>query len=107
MVLQRNCYGTRTVPFRDTGENSMSFDYPKTILSKLLTHFKHSPERLSSQELDLAARVCHCTLCDNFWVRRFKKDPARCPECHKRGWNRPLLTEMLAAEQKANPEVKP
>jgi predicted Zn-ribbon and HTH transcriptional regulator len=81
----------------------MSFDYPKTILSKVLTTFKHNPERLSSQEIDLAMRICHCTLCGNFWVRRFKKEPARCPACHKHGWNRPLITEMLNAEQRPHP----
>jgi hypothetical protein len=79
----------------------MSFDLPKPILSKLLTTFKHSPERLTTQEFDLASRICHCTLCDNFWVRRFKKEPTRCPHCHKHAWNRPLITEMLLAEDKA------
>jgi predicted Zn-ribbon and HTH transcriptional regulator len=71
------------------------FDLPKDILSKLLTHRNTNPERLSASEKAIADRIAHCTLCGNFWVRRKGKLPDRCPKCHKRGWDRPLLTAML------------
>ena len=71
------------------------FDLPQTILNRLLTIKNLTPERLSNDEMQIAARVCHCTLCDSFWVRRLKVSPPRCPNCHKRGWDRPLLTAMM------------
>lgn len=74
------------------------YDLPQDILSKLLTHRNTTPERLSASEKEIAERIAHCTLCDNFWVRRKGKLPDRCPRCHKRGWDRPLLTAMLAAK---------
>lgn len=72
------------------------FDAPKDVLRKLLSFKNTTPERLSVSEMAIANRIEHCTLCDNFWVRRKNKIPDRCPCCHKRGWDRPLLHAMLA-----------
>lgn len=80
------------------------FDLPKDVLSKLLTYRNTAPERLSASEMAIAMRIVHCTLCDNFWVRRKTKLPDRCPLCHKRGWDRPLLQAML---DQARPTTQP
>lgn len=74
------------------------FDLPKSVLKQLLTLRNTAPERLSQQELELVERIVHCTLCDNFWVRRKQKLPERCPLCHKRGWDRPLITAMVMSQ---------
>lgn len=76
------------------------FDLPKSILKQLLTLKNTAPERLSAQEMELVERIVHCTLCDNFWVRRKQKLPERCPSCHKRGWDRPLITAMVLSQPK-------
>jgi hypothetical protein len=79
------------------------FDLPKPLLKQLLTFKNTAPERLSNSELEIANRVCHCTKCDNFWVRRKAKLPDRCPDCHARDWDRPLIAAMLAAEGASHP----
>lgn len=75
------------------------FDLPKPLLKQLLTLKNASPERLSNSELEIAARIRHCVQCDNYWVRRKTREPERCPACHARNWDRPLITAMLAAEE--------
>jgi hypothetical protein len=79
------------------------FDLPKDILKKLLSYATTAPERLSASEKAIAARICHCVLCDNFWVRRKGKPPDRCPKCHKRGWDRPLLDAMMHDSRSTTP----
>jgi hypothetical protein len=71
------------------------FSIPQDVLKQLLSVKNTTPERLSNHELAIAARICHCTLCDSLWCRRPKGIPDRCPKCHKRGWDRPLLSAML------------
>lgn len=84
------------------------FDLPKDVLKKLLSIANTAPERLSLSEKAIADRIAHCTICDNFWVRRKSKLPDRCPTCHKRGWDRPLLDAMVQASgQKSKPEKEP
>ena len=75
------------------------FDLPQTLLKQLLTYRNTNPDRLSPEEIQIANRVCHCTFCDSYWVRRKTQIPARCPKCHKVGWDRPLIQAMLAALQ--------
>lgn len=82
------------------------FDLPKDVLSKLLTYRNSSPERLSASEMTIAMRIVHCTLCDNFWVRRKNKLPDRCPNCHRRSWDRPLLQAMLDKASPTTPTPK-
>lgn len=77
------------------------FDLPKPILKQLLSVKNTHPERLSHSELTIADRIVHCALCDNFWVRRKQKIPERCPACHRRDWDRPLITAMLLAQKAA------
>jgi predicted Zn-ribbon and HTH transcriptional regulator len=71
------------------------FDLPKPILAQLLSAFNTRKDTLSSDEQMLASRICFCTLCDYIWVRRLKREPDRCPSCHRRGWNMPLVNAML------------
>lgn len=73
------------------------FDLPKSILKKVLTTFHTNRDALTPDEQQLALRICFCTLCEYYWVRRFKPDPERCPQCHKRGWNMPLVNAMKAS----------
>jgi len=79
---------------------------PQPVLYQLLTLYQTTKERLSTSEQALATRICHCTLCAWMWVRRKSLVPLRCPHCHKRGWDRPLLTALLAAEP-YNPPKEP
>jgi hypothetical protein len=82
------------------------FDLPKPLLKQLLTFKNTAPERLSNSELEIAGRICHCTRCDNYWVRRKHKQPDRCPACHARDWDRPLIAAMLAADGASHPAAQ-
>jgi hypothetical protein len=73
------------------------FDVPKTVLRKLLNLYHTKPEQLTDSEQSICDRIVLCTLCDNVWVRRRKKLPDRCPLCHRRAWNRPLMEALIAA----------
>lgn len=73
------------------------FDLPQPLLRQLLTVKNTNPERLSTMEIDIVNRIRHCSLCDGFWVKRLRGEPPRCPKCHKRGWDRPLITAMLTS----------
>lgn len=89
----------RTPPYLNPslrGQTPM-FDMPKSILRKLLTVYHTQPAQLTESESSIAGRIVVCSLCDNLWLRRRKKLPDRCPKCHRRAWNRPLLEAMLAA----------
>lgn len=82
------------------------FNYPQDLLKELLTAFKQAPERLTSGETSIAARICYCGLCTYLWVKRKGKEPTRCPKCHKPGWNRPLISALLrGSEQKTKGET--
>ncbi len=74
------------------------FDLPKSILKQLLSARNTRASTLTDDEVQLADRICVCTLCDYIWVRRLRKFPERCPACHKRGWNMPLVNQMLYRE---------
>lgn len=69
------------------------------VLNKLLTQLNTKPEVLSESESTLARRVCHCVLCQYFWVKKKGKTPIRCPQCHKRGWDTPYLTALKAESE--------
>lgn len=73
------------------------FDLPKSILKQLLTLYNSRREILTEAELTIAARIAFCSLCENLWVTRKQRSPARCPRCHSPLWNRPLINQMLAA----------
>lgn len=47
--------------------------------------------------MEIAKRIMHCTQCDYLWVRKRKAIPDRCPKCHKRSWDRPLLSALMLA----------
>jgi len=74
------------------------YSFPQTVLAALLAMKNTSPERLSNSEMSIASRICHCTECDYFWVRNVRKFPDRCPHCHKRDWDRPILRAMLGQQ---------
>jgi hypothetical protein len=74
------------------------FDVPKSILRKMLNVYHSHPEQLSTHEQAICERIVICSLCDNVWVRRAKKVPDRCPACHRRAWDRPLLEALMARE---------
>lgn len=70
----------------------------QTILNQLLTTLNTAPDRLSASEQQIARRICHCTKCNTFWMRRKQKVPDRCPNCKTREWDRPFLSALIAAE---------
>jgi predicted Zn-ribbon and HTH transcriptional regulator len=80
------------------------FSFAQEVLKQLLSIKNTSPERLSRHETEIAARVCHCTLCGYLWIRKFAKLPDRCPQCHARAWDRPLLTAMLTTQKPTTPQ---
>ena len=71
------------------------FDLPQPVLEKLLIAFKTAPERLSASEAEISKRICRCTCCGAYWVRRKSRTPDRCPKCHRRDWDRPLIAAMM------------
>lgn len=75
------------------------FSITQTVLSQLLAINNTTPERLSTHEAAIAQRICHCALCNNLWIHRVTKIPDRCPACHQRAWDRPLLTAMILADK--------
>lgn len=77
------------------------FDVPKTILRKILNVYHTHPQQLTESEQSICSRIVLCSLCDNIWVRRHKKLPDRCPSCHRRAWNRPLLEALIASNPNA------
>lgn len=76
----------------------MATRYSKSLLIKFLHLYHTHQEQLTPHEVEIAERICACSLCDNVWVRRKKKLPERCPQCHKHSWNRPLLEAMKAKD---------
>ena len=72
----------------------MPVDLPKSILHQLLTRFNTQRELLTGDEQALCSRICLCVLCGYIWVRRLRKTPLRCPDCHKPGWNMPLVAML-------------
>jgi len=71
------------------------FDLPKPILYQLLSAYNTRKDTLTLSEQQLAERIALCSLCKYIWVRRKKALPDRCPSCHHRGWDRPLINAML------------
>lgn len=59
---------------------------------------------MSEGERSFAGRIRVCCFCDYHWPKRQKKEPAQCPQCHRRGWDRPLINALTAA---AHPETEP
>jgi predicted Zn-ribbon and HTH transcriptional regulator len=74
------------------------FDLPQDVLQQLLTTLNTNPGRLSDSEKQIASRICLCSDCRGFWVRRKAKVPDRCPQCSSRKWDRPFLNALLAAQ---------
>ena len=81
------------------------FTFTQTVLQQVLSIRLTTPERLSAHETEIANRICHCTQCNNMWVRKRKGIPDRCPKCHKRNWDRPLLTAIIAAQTITTPKT--
>lgn len=77
----------------------MPMDIPKSILRKLLTRYNTDRVTLTEDEQALAQRICFCTLCEYLWVRRLRKNPQRCPSCHKPGWNMPMVNALIGQEK--------
>ena len=73
--------------------------YPQTVLQQLLKLLNADKDRLSTSERSFTERICFCVACNWYWVRRFRVLPARCPHCHSRSWDRPLLAALLNAER--------
>jgi predicted Zn-ribbon and HTH transcriptional regulator len=73
------------------------FYVTQDVLAQVLSIKSTTPERLSTHELAIANRICHCTVCNWLWVRRKSTFPERCPSCHSRAWDRPLISAMMAA----------
>lgn len=73
----------------------MPVDLPKSMLQKLLMRYNTQRDTLTPDEQGLCERICFCVLCGYFWVRRIRKTPKRCPDCHKPGWNMPFVAALI------------
>lgn len=75
----------------------MSYELPNSVLRKLKNLFASNPLQLSETEQNMARRIEVCSNCDAVWFRRAKRKPARCPKCHSRSWDRPLVAALVEA----------
>ncbi len=80
-------------------ELRMKLTLSQPVLRKVLTVYLTHKEQLTVHEQELAIRICSCTLCEHLWVRRIKRIPTRCPNCHRTSWNRPLLESIRAIDE--------
>jgi uncharacterized paraquat-inducible protein A len=86
----------------------MAFELPPTVLLKLRNLFRSNPLQLTATESAIAQRIETCSACEYVWYRRLKKRPQRCPKCHSRAWDRPLIAALLEAHIATHPgEQKP
>jgi hypothetical protein len=69
---------------------------PQIVLRQVLSTRNERPATLTQDEIDFAARIMSCCLCTHLWVRRSMEQPERCPNCHKRGWNRPYINALTS-----------
>lgn len=72
----------------------MSFHLALTVLKSLRKLYITNPSRLTDSEQAIAKRILVCTSCDNYWIKKTKITPKRCPACHRTSWDRPLIQLM-------------
>jgi len=72
-------------------------DLPQNVLRQVLNNALTNPNTMTGTEIAFAKRICSCSLCTHLWVRRTEEPPDRCPGCHRRGWNRPMINALIAA----------
>ena len=72
-------------------------DLPQHVLRQVLNTALTNPNTMTESELTFSKRICSCSLCTHLWVRRKKDFPDKCPACHRRGWNRPMINALIAA----------
>ena len=78
----------------------------ETSLRSLLHVYLTDKGRLSTQEVELATMIRHCSRCNRFWLGHGKNPPRRCHHCRRRRYDTPLLDAIAAAEGNlAPPEV--
>jgi predicted Zn-ribbon and HTH transcriptional regulator len=77
----------------------MAFELPQAVLRKLRNLYKSNPLQLSPTEQRIGERIEICSNCDYCWYRRSKKKPERCPKCHSRAWDRPLIAALVDAHR--------
>ena len=82
----------------------MAFELPQTVLRKLRELLKANPLQLSDTERRIGDRIEICSACNYCWYRRAKKRPERCPNCHSRAWDRPLIAALVEAHNATHPE---
>ena len=100
-MVQRTC-GDNVPATKQTKEGTkLAFELPDTVLRKLKNLFASNPLQLSETEQRLAARVEVCSACNCVWFRRAKRKPDRCPRCHSRSWDRPLVAALVEAHKTA------
>jgi len=80
----------------------MAFELPQTVLRKIRELYKANPLQMSSTEQHIGERIEICSTCNWCWYRRAKKKPERCPHCHSRAWDRPLIAALLEAHKVTN-----
>ena len=77
----------------------MAFEPPTEVLRKLRNLYKSNPLQLSDTEKRIGERIEICSNCDYCWYRRARKKPERCPRCHTRAWDRPLVAALVEAHK--------
>jgi predicted Zn-ribbon and HTH transcriptional regulator len=75
----------------------LAFELPDSVLRKLKNLSASNPLQLSETEQRLAQRIEVCSACNAVWFRRAKRKPDRCPRCHSRAWDRPLVAALVEA----------
>jgi uncharacterized paraquat-inducible protein A len=81
----------------------MAYELPTPVLRKLRDLYKANPLQLSATEQHIGQRIEVCSQCNNCWFRRINKKPERCPACHTRAWDRPLIAALLEAHRATHP----
>jgi predicted Zn-ribbon and HTH transcriptional regulator len=81
----------------------MAFELPQAVLRKLRELYKSNPLQLSDTEKHIGERIEICSACNYCWYRRAKKRPERCPNCHSRAWDRPLVAALVDAHRATHP----
>ena len=77
----------------------MAFELAQPVLRKLRELYKSNPLQMSDTEKHIGDRIEICSGCNYCWYRRAKKRPERCPNCHSRAWDRPLIAALVEAHK--------
>jgi predicted Zn-ribbon and HTH transcriptional regulator len=103
-VLRWSC-GKNVPATKQTRKGTyLAYELPDSVLRKLKNLFASNPLQLSETEQRMAGRIEVCSACNRVWFRRAKRKPDRCPQCHSRSWDRPLVAALMEAHKAVQPD---